>query len=163
MQRCRIPPQQIRLLPQVRGVRPRGFAYGQESKAQSRERSRNIPRNLSRGGSKAIRDFPLSNLYPEEVLGASPVAVAGVRPVVQFETVRPVLPVRPPVTRPAAGVPIVRTPARIIEQPRKHELLPEPKPKWSPPPTVQSISRPQWVPTWVPGVERPGGASWEAE
>jgi len=135
MRHCRLPPQQVCVLPNVRGVRARGVPLRPQSKAESRQRSRDLQGNFSGDRGQTVRPVSLADLYPEEVLGASPGAVAGVRPVVQVETIRPVLPVRPPVTRPAVSLPVVR-PA-----PRKQDLLPPPKPRRVPPPTVAAVPR----------------------
>jgi len=166
MRHCRVPPQQIRLLPQVGGVRPRGITLRPEPKAESRERARNLQGDFSGSGSQTIRDVPVANFYPEKVLDAPPVPVppvpvarvrpldapsvpvARARPIMRVETVRPVLPIRPPVVRPTVSVPVVRAPAPIVVRappvrvPLKHEVIPFVSTLRKPPPTVVAVPRP---------------------
>ena len=137
MRHCRVPPKQVCLLPNVRGVRAGGLTLRPQSKAESRERSRNLQGDFSGRGSQTIRDVPVANFYPQEVLSAPPVPVARVRPVVPVETVRPVLRVVPPVARPTVSLPVVR-PA-----PKRADVLPPYTGTLrKPPPTIVAVPRP---------------------
>jgi len=131
MRHCRLPPQQVRLLPQVRGVRPRGVAVRQESKAESRQRSRNIQSDITGHRGQTVRSESLSNLNPEEVLSAPPIGMERARDVVSERAISSLLSLGSAVTPPALDLRIMR-----------EAVAPEVRAPRPPPPTVTAVRPP---------------------
>jgi len=98
-----LPPEQIGILPEVRGVRTGGVPLSPKPEAKPGQRSRDIASDLKDRRSEKLREVPVPRIHPEtlpQIDHAPPATmgpVARVRTPVPIPTVPPIL--RKPVTK----------------------------------------------------------------